>query len=397
MPDSDLLDAVVVGGGVIGLSIAWRAAAAGLAVAVVDPRPGHGATWAAAGMLGPVGEAYFGEDALARANVAAGRRWAAFAGDLEAASHRGVGYQRSGTVVAAMDPSDRRVVDDRFGYQLSLGFSPRRLSSRQCRELEPLLAPGIAGGAEFSDDHQVDNRLLVDALLAACRHAGVTLVTDEVAAVASSAGRATGVILGRGDPIDAGAVVISAGCWSGQLGGIPHPLLPPVRPVKGLTVRTRATSGTPRLSRIVRGLVHGRTCYLVPRQDGTVVIGATVEEKGFDLTVQVGSVHDLLRDARAIVPALDEYELVETSCGLRPGSPDNAPLVGTTSMEGLIMATGHYRNGILLAPLTAELVVGLLVGEGPADPLLSSCAPARFARTAAPFVRPPSPPKVGVQ
>ncbi|HWD53177.1 MAG TPA: FAD-dependent oxidoreductase, partial [Acidimicrobiales bacterium] len=272
-------------------------------------------------------------------------------------------YRRSGTMVAALDPSDRRVVDDVLGYQLSLGLSPRRLSSRQCRELEPLLAPGIAGGAEFSDDHQVDNRLLVDALLAAGEHTGVTLVADTVATVASSAGRATGVVLGHGETVAAGAVVIAAGCWSGQLGGIPRPLLPPVRPVKGMTVRTRATSGAPRLRRIVRGLVHGRTCYLVPRQDGAVVIGATVEEKGFDLTVQVGSVHDLLRDARAIVPALDEYELVETSSGLRPGSPDNAPLVGTTSMEGLLMATGHYRNGILLAPVTADAVVGLLDGR----------------------------------
>jgi glycine oxidase len=381
MPDSDLLDVVVVGGGVIGLSIAWRAAGAGLAVAVVDPRPGHGATWAAAGMLGPVGEAHFGEDALARANMAAARRWPDFARDLETFSDRTVGYRRSGTVLAAMDPSDRGVVDDVLGYQLSLGLSPRRLSSRECRELEPLLAPGIAGGAEFSDDHQVDNRLLVDALLIAGRHAGVTMVTDDVAAVASAAGRATGVILGRGNPIDAGAVVIAAGCWSGQLGGVPEPLLPPVRPVKGMTVRTRASSGTPRLGRIVRGLVHGRTCYLVPRQDGTVVIGATVEEKGFDLTVQVGSVHDLLRDARTIIPALDEYELVETSTGLRPGSPDNAPLIGSTTMEGLIMATGHYRNGILLAPVTADAVVALLADQ-PVPEFLLPFGPDRFATPA---------------
>ncbi|HEV3264912.1 MAG TPA: glycine oxidase ThiO [Acidimicrobiales bacterium] len=381
MPDSDLLDAVVVGGGVIGLSIAWRAAAAGLAVAVVDPRPGHGATWAAAGMLGPVGEAHFGEEALARANVAAAHRWPDFAGDLEAFSDRTVGYRRSGTVLAAVDPSDRRVVDDVLGYQQSLGLSPRRLSSRECRELEPLLAPGIGGGAEFPDDHQVDNRLLVDSLLAACRHAGVTRVTDDVSAVASTDGRATGVVLGRGGTIHAGAVVIAAGCWSGQLGGIPHPLVPPVRPVKGLTIRARASGGTPQLRRIVRGLVHGRSCYLVPRQDGTVVIGATVEEKGFDLAVQVGSVHDLLRDARAVVPALDEYELVETSTGLRPGSPDNAPLVGTTSMGGLIMATGHYRNGILLAPVTADAVVALLEGR-PVDDFMLPFGPDRFAPAA---------------
>jgi glycine oxidase len=176
-------------------------------------------------------------------------------------------------------------------------------------------------------------------------------------------------------------VVIAAGCWSGQLGGVPEPLLPPVRPVKGLTVRIRASSGTPRLRRIVRGLVHGRPCYLVPREDGTVVIGATVEEKGFDLSVQVGSVHDLLRDARAIVPALDEYELVETSTGLRPGSPDNAPLIGTTSMAGLIIATGHYRNGILLAPVTADAVVALLEGRVVPEFLLPF-GPDRFATPA---------------
>ncbi|HVB93498.1 MAG TPA: glycine oxidase ThiO [Acidimicrobiales bacterium] len=381
MPETEPLDALVVGGGVIGLSVAWRAAAAGLSVAVVDPRPGHGATWAAAGMLGPVGEAHFGEEALARANVAAARQWPAFALDLETASSRTVGYRRSGTVMAAMDPSDRRVVDDVLGYQLSLGLSPRRLSSRECRDLEPLLAPGIGGGADFPDDHQVDNRQLVDSLLAACRHAGVTTLEADVSAVASANGRVTGVVLGHGGTVDAGAVVIAAGCWSGRLDGLPHQLVPPVRPVKGLTLRTRATGGMPRLTRIVRGLVHGRSCYLVPRRDGTVVIGATVEEKGFDLTVQVGAVHDLLRDARAIVPALDEYELVETTAGLRPGSPDNAPLVGTTSMEGLIMATGHYRNGILLAPVTADAVVALLEGR-PMREFMLPFGPDRFAAPA---------------
>lgn len=370
------LDAVVAGGGVIGLSIAWRAATAGLAVAVVDPQPGHGATWAAAGMLGPVGEAHFGEEALARANLAAARQWPAFALDLETASGHPVGYVTSGTVLVALDPSDRRVVDDVLEYQLALGLTPRRLSSRECRTLEPLLAPGIGGGAEFPDDHQVDNRRLVEALLAACDRAGVVLVTDEVSGVESEGGRAAGVSLVGGATLRAGAVVIAAGCWSGRL-GLPYRLVPPVRPVKGLTVRARASAGAPRMTRIVRGLVHGRSCYLVPRADGSVVIGATVEEKGFDLTVQIGSVHDLLRDARAVVPALDEYELVETTTGLRPGSPDNAPLVGPTAMERLFVATGHYRNGILLAPITADAMVSLLEGVPVTGPL-APFGPDRF-------------------
>lgn len=377
MSARDPLDAVVVGGGVIGLSIGWRAACSGLAVAVIDPTPGHGSTWAAAGMLGPVGEAHFGEDRLALLNVAAARQWPAFARDLEEASNRAVGYIASGTVLAAMDASDRRVIDDVLTFQTDLGLSPRRLSSRECRELEPLLSPGVVGGAEFPDDHQVDNRLIVDALLAASDRSGVTVITDEVSAVNSKDGRVTGVTLRNGGTLDSGAVVVAAGCWSGGLGGLPHQVIPPVRPVKGLTLRVRASKGTPVLTRIVRGLVHGKSCYLVPREDGTVVIGATMEEKGFDLTVQVGSVHDLLRDARAVIPAIDEYELIETTTGLRPGSPDNAPLIGRTSMEGLFMATGHYRNGILLAPVTADAVVSMLDGKGVSD-VIGSFGPDRF-------------------
>ena len=158
-------------------------------------------------------------------------------------------------------------------------------------------------------------------------------------------------------------MVVAAGCRSGQLGGVPDRVLPPVRPVKGLTLRLRAPDHLPALRRTVRGLVHGRSCYLVPRENRTVVIGATVEEKGFDLSVSAGAVGDLLDDARRLVPSLEEYELVDTTTGLRPGSPDNAPIVGSTDIPGLVIATGHYRNGFLLAPATAHEVVGLLLGD----------------------------------
>lgn len=377
MSAPDPIDVVVVGGGVIGLSIAWRGALAGMTVAVVDPNPGQGATWAAAGMLAPVGEAHFGEEALARLNVTAARGWPSFAEELENFSGRPVGYLASGTVTVAVDASDRRAIDDVLAFQVSLGLSPRRLSSLHCRELEPLLAPGIVGGAEFSADHQVDNRLLIESLLAACRRSGVTMISDRVRAVDSEAARATGVTLAEGGTQAAGAVVIAAGCWSGQIGGLPHRMAPPVRPVKGLTLRVRPSGTTPVLTRIVRGLVHGRSCYLVPRSNGSVVIGATVEENGFDLSVQVGSVHGLLREARSVVPALDEYELIETSTGLRPGSPDNAPIVGTTLMDRLYMATGHYRNGILLAPATADSIVALLHGNQVIDEM-TPFHPGRF-------------------
>jgi glycine oxidase len=357
-------DAVVVGGGVIGLSIAWTAAASGMAVTVVDPAPGRGASWAAAGMLAPVGEAHFGEEALTALNVQASREWPGFARALEEASGQSVEYLAQGTLLVAVDPSDQASTDDVLGFHLEHGLTARRLSARECRLEEPLLAPGIRGGAELADDHQVDNRRMVDALIAACRNLRVSFIEDEVVAVESGGGRVHGVTLGRGDRCGANAVVVAAGCRSGQLQGIPEAILPPVRPVKGLTLRLRGAGGGPSLRRALRGVVHGRNCYLVPRRDGTVVVGATVEEKGFDLTVQVGAVSDLLDDARRLIPTLEEFELIETTAGLRPGSPDNAPIVGTTGLPGVIMATGHYRNGILLAPVTAYEVTRILRAGG---------------------------------
>jgi len=353
-------EVVVVGGGVIGLAIAWRASIAGHRVTVVDPSPGHGASWAAAGMLAPVGEAHFGEDALTRLNVAAARAWPGFVRDLEAASGTDVHYRTGGTLLVASDASDRDATDDVLRYQQELGLAAHRLTSAQCRAAEPLLAPGISGGVELVEDHQVDNRRTVEALLGACRAARIAFVDDEVAEVTSDVAGVTGVTLSRGGQLRAASVVLAAGCWSGQVGGVPEHLRPPVRPVKGLTVRLGVPDGASRLARTVRGLVRGRSCYLVPRPDGTVVVGATVEERGFDLTVQVASVVDLLDDARRLIPAIDDYELAETTTGLRPGSPDNAPIVGPTGLAGLLVATGHYRNGFLLAPSTADEVVRLL-------------------------------------
>lgn len=353
-------DVVVVGGGVIGLSIAWEAAAAGMSVTLADPRPGRGAGWAAAGMLAPAGEAHFGEDALTMLNVAAARAWPSFAHTLQESSGRSVHYVDDGTLLIAVDASDRAASDDLLAHQLALGLDARRLSAAECRTAEPLLAPGIRGGADLSEDHQVDNRSVLEALVAACAAEGVTVVEEEVSKVEVGDGCVTGVVLAGGHRCHAGAVVVAAGCHSGQLPGIPNPFLPPVRPVKGLTLRLRAGAGVPTLARTVRGLVHGRSCYLVPRKDGSLVVGATVEEKGFDLSVQAGSVGDLLNDARMLIPTLAEYELFDTTTGLRPGSPDNAPIVGVTGLGGLLMATGHYRNGFLLAPLTADEVVRLL-------------------------------------
>jgi glycine oxidase len=280
----------------------------------------------------------------------------------------------------AVDASDRLAIDEVLAFQQGLGLDATRLSARECRVLEPSLAPGLRGGVNVPGDYQVDNRLLVPALLSACREKGVSLVPRRAVGVALSAGpRAVGVELDGGTILPAAAVVVTAGCHSNQLGaGLPAGTLPPVRPVKGMTLRLTAPPGVPRLGRTLRGLVHGETCYLVPRADGSVVVGATVEEKGFDCSVQAGAVYDLLRDARSIVPGLDEYELTETAVGLRPGSPDNAPAIGPTAVPGLLVATGHFRNGILLAPLTAEAISALLSGSDPSD-VVAPFGPDRFA------------------
>jgi glycine oxidase len=380
MADPPSPDVVVVGAGVIGLSVAWQAARAGMTVTVIDPRPGRAASWAAAGMLAPVGEAHFGEDALTSLNLAAARAWPDFARTLEAASGVPVHYLESGTLMVAVDPSDQAAADDLLAYRRRLGLSAQPLSASACRRHEPLLAPGIRGGADLVDDHQVDNRRVVEALLAACRTEEVDLVDDPATAVTVRGGRAVGVKTGGGSSCTAGTVVVAAGCWSGLLGGIPDSARPPVRPVKGLTLRLQVPEAVPVLQRTVRGLVHGRTCYLVPRHDGSVVVGATVEEKGFDLSVQVGAVGDLLEDARRLIPSLEEYALTDTTTGLRPGSPDNAPIVGHTGVPGLILATGAYRNGILQAPATSFEVVRLVQEGDDADDRVGLFAPFRPGR-----------------
>lgn len=380
MGPTDRRDTVVVGGGIIGLAVAWAAARAGLDVAVVDPTPGRGATWAAAGMLAPVSEAHFGEEALAALNLAAVRSWPAFASRLEAASGESVHFRADGTLLVAGDPSDRAATDRVLAFHRAIGLSATPLASSACREAEPLLTPGISGGADLPDDHQVDNRATATALLAACRAAGVAFVAEEADRVEVARGRVQGVRLAGGERLGTGAVVVAAGSRSGDLGGLPADARPPVRPVRGVTVRLRAAVGVPRLRRTVRALVHGRACYLVPRDDGGLVVGATMEERGTDTSVPLGGLVDLLDDARRVVPALDEYAVVETASGLRPGSPDNGPLVGATATGGLVVATGHFRNGVLLAPLTADEVVRILVGgTSDGDGPFAAFRPDRFA------------------
>jgi glycine oxidase len=242
-----------------------------------------------------------------------------------------------------------------------------------------LLAPRVRAGLLVEGDHQVDNRRLAAGLRAAATGAGADVVADTAAAIVVEREMVTGVELGDGRRLPAGQVVLAAGCWSAAIGGLPARAVPPVRPVKGQILRLRAPLDPPFLSRNVRGLVSGSHVYLIPRADGEVVVGATVEEQGFDVTVTAGAVRELLHDAWQVIPAVAELELVEIHAGLRPGSPDNAPMIGAApGVDRLVVATGHYRNGILLTPITADAIAELLVtGQAPA--IIRPFSPARFA------------------
>ena len=364
----DGYDAVVVGAGVIGLSCAWRLAQRSLRVMVVDPEPARGASWMAAGMLAPVSEAQFGEESHLAPALASAGRWPAFAAELEGVSGQGIGYRRSGTLVVAGDDDDRAWAAELHRFQTSVGLESHWLTGRAARQAEPALSPGVRAAIAVPGDHQVDNRLLLEGLLRACRSSGVALAARRAVAVECAGGAVHGVVTDDGGALRAPVVVVAAGCHSRQIDGLPPGALAPVRPVKGQILRMSPSPRAPRLSSVVRAVVQGSSVYLVPRSDGSVVVGATVEERGFDDTVTAGAVYELLRDAHRVVPGVDEMVLTESAAGLRPGSPDNAPIVGPAPVDdadGLVLATGHHRQGILLAPLTADTVTAVVTGGAP--------------------------------
>ncbi|MER5642260.1 glycine oxidase ThiO [Kitasatospora sp. NPDC002227] len=372
-------DVLVVGGGIIGLGVAWRTAQRGLSVTVLDPAPGGGAARVAAGMLAPVTELQYGEEPLLRLGMASNERYAAFAAELREATGLDTGYRATGTLAVALDADDREELRELHAFHQRLGLDSSWLTGRECRKLEPMLAPGVRGGLHVADDHQVDPRRLAEALLAACAAAGVRFERAEAAGLLTTDGRATGVRLADGTELTAGQLVLAAGPRSHLLPGLPAGVLPPVRPVKGQVLRLRVPPAyAPFLSRNVRAVVRGQHIYLVPRADGELVIGATSEEQGFDTTVTAGGVYELLRDAHELVPGLTELPLVETGAGLRPGSPDNAPLLGPTALPGLTAATGHYRNGVLLTPVTADLIAEQLA-TGRTPELALPFSPDRFS------------------
>jgi glycine oxidase len=377
-PQSQRVDVAIAGGGPIGLASAWRAARRGLRVAVVDA--GEPGAWqVAAGMLAPASEAEFGEDALAALGLRSAELFGPFCAELAAASGDDAGLRTGGTLAVARDGDEAEALDRVLAYRQGLGLAVERLRPSRARRLEPALAPTVRLALEVPDDHSVDPRRLVAALRRALEREGVPVLDGRVRGVLTDGGRVTGLALEDGRELAAPAVLVAAGVGSGALEGLPESARVPVRPVKGQVLRLRDPHGPGLVQRTIRGA----DAYLVPRADGAYVLGATMEERGFDRSPTAGGVYELLRDMSELVPGVLELEVEELLAGLRPATPDNLPAIGPGLVEGLVWATGHFRNGILLTPVTAELAAAALAGE--ALPAWAACCdPRRFARVEAP-------------
>jgi glycine oxidase len=351
----------VVGGGVIGLAVAWRARQRGLDVLLVDRGDlGAGASRAAAGMLAAVAEADAQERSLLVHNMESARRWPAFAAELGDVTGVDVGYRACGSLLLARDRDEAEHVERERVLRERLGLKVERLLGSEARRREPALAPSLRMALALPDDHAVEPIRVTAALIEACSRAGVQLhARTDVSDLAA---------------LPAERVVIAAGAWAGAIAGA---RAMPVRPVKGQALRLRDPSGPGLCDRVLR--FEGG--YLVPRGDGRYYLGATMEERGFDTAVTALGVYELLREAAEVLPGLLELEIDEALAGLRPGTPDNAPIVGTDPVDArIVWATGHFRNGILLCPLTADLVADELTGGRPDHAL----RPERFATEGAP-------------
>ena len=368
-------DVAVIGGGVIGLGIAWRAAQRGMRVGVFERDEfGAGSSRIAAGMIAPISEARATEQPLLELNLRSSHAYAAFAAEVSEASGMDPGYIACGTVAAARDADDAEALQRELTLRQGLALPVRRLLPSEARRLEPGLAPTLRLALDVPDDHAIDPRALAPALVAAATAAGVELHAGvAVRKVMCAGGRVEGLMLEDGERVVAEQVVIAAGVWSDAVAGIPDEARVPVRPVKGQVMRLHDPAGPGLLTRALR--IQGGF-YVVPRGDGRYVLGATVEERGFDTLVTAGPLFEMLRDAIEMLPGLSELVIDELIAGLRPATPDNAPAIGPSSLRGLHWAVGHYRHGILLTPVTAEIAVAGLLGHDPP----AAFSPIRFAR-----------------
>jgi glycine oxidase len=367
-------DVAVVGAGLIGCSVAYELAKRGVTVTVFDhAEPARAASWAGAGMLAPFSEELpdpamlaFCRDALAA--------YPAFVDELHERSGVDARFRRAGTVHVALDEAQLAALAALAPRYRANGGEVSVLDRAATHEREPLLARDLAGALLVANEAQVDNRRLGRALVAACERLGVRFERVDGVALEADARRVRGLRTARGFA-SVPVVVNAAGAWAGVLEGVPAAAQVPVRPVAGEMLALAVPPGA------LRALVWLGHRYLVPRDDGRLLVGATVEERGFDARVTAGGVRDLLTAALAAAPALASFAVVETWAGLRPGSHDGRPYLGRTALEGYLLATGHYRNGILLAPATGRALASLIV-DGEASEL-APFAPTRVGEVAA--------------
>ncbi|GAB5079284.1 glycine oxidase ThiO [Arthrobacter sp. AD-310] len=420
-------DVAVIGGGVVGHAIAWEARRSGRSVVLIDDAPGSGASWAAAGMLAPVSELHYQEEDLLDLMLASSARWPRFAADLAAASGESSGYLTTPTIAVGADAADRRALMDLRAVQQASGLSVEPLTVREARRREPLLSPAVACALDTPADHQVDPRLLVSSLRRALsrhgsggngRQTAIEGAVDGYALPAKALGlvwadgAVAGVQLAGGGTVLAGETVVANGLDARALAGLPEGLRLPLRPVYGDILRLAVPRHLqPLVTSTVRGLVRGVPVYIVPREDGTVVIGATQREdqpaaaevqptsgtRSGAGAVSAGGVYQLLRDAQVLVPAVAELQLLECTARARPGTPDNAPLLGRVPaiaggkagqsghVAGLIIATGFFRHGVLLSPVAAAICSGLM--DGTADSRWEPFNPGRFSGNRQPAAR----------
>ncbi|WP_354439939.1 glycine oxidase ThiO [Methylobacterium sp. 1973] len=350
-------DVAVIGGGLIGLSIAWRLARAGRTVTVLERETiGAGASLAATGMLAPAAEHEPGSDPLLPLALDSLRLWPGFRDALEAESGRTIDYRADGTLVLAVGRDEVERLRFRYDLQRRSGLDATWLPGSEVRRLEPGLRPSVTAGIHCPLDHQVDPRLVMEALNEACRRAGVILVErTAVTTLDWSGGRVTG-IRAADRVVAAETVILASGAWSGEGGLLPDALALPVRPLKGQSLALRTTARTGTLAR----MVWTEQVHMAPKSDGQLIVGATVEDCGFRPGVTAGGLYALLEGARRVLPGIEEMEVEAVWSGYRPTSDDDAPILDTIA-PGLVAATGHHRNGYLLAPVTAEAIAALVL------------------------------------
>ena len=323
-------------------------------------------------MLAPDAEIGFEERALYRLSRESLRRWPAFARALEEATGQGVDYRDEGTLVVADDRDSAETLRRLYRFQKEEGLGVEWLTGAEALEIEPFLAPRLAAAVFAPSDHQVDNRRLVGALRAAFLDAGGRLRERTSVQAIRPDDRRPAVVLEGGERVEAGVVVVAAGAWSARLEGLEPAGRPPVRPVKGQMIELRMERPFE-----LRHVVRGPAAYLAPKSDGRLLVGATTEEMGFDTRVTAGGLYTLLEGAWEVVPGIYDLPLTDTWAGLRPGSRDHAPLLGRSNAPGVLLATGHYRHGVLLTPITAQEIARLAL-TGETSPWLEPFSPRRF-------------------